>query len=92
MCLRPSVSNRIIRGFSFHQASTHADGSGNWNTYISCDVCGSGTSPPQNSGPLGFVLSASSRIPAPASFVTNNNSYLFAIGAVTRKRKASKAL
>ena len=128
-----SVASLLPTGFSFHQASTHADGSGNWNTYISCDVCGSGTSPPQNSGPLSFVLSASSGILAPASFVTNNNSYLFAsdigvpkgsggyftgdvatsgplapvplpaagwllvsgfgaIGAVTRKRKASKAL
>lgn len=72
-----SVSN-LTAGFSFHQTSTHADGSGNWNTYIFCDVCGSGTSPPQNSGPISFILSVASGTLAPSSFVTNNNHYLFA--------------
>ena len=67
----------LTSGFSFHQASSHADGSGNWNTYISCDVCGSGTSPPQNSGPVSFYLIASSPLTA-SSFVTNASGYLFA--------------
>jgi hypothetical protein len=71
-----SVSG-VTAGFAFHQASTHADGSGTWNTYIACDVCGSGTSPPQNSGPVSFILSVASGTLTPSSFVTNG-SYLFA--------------
>lgn len=73
-----TVTSLLPTGFSFHQAATHADGSGNWNSYISCDVCGSGTSPPQNSGPISFILSVSSGTLTPASFVTNNNGFLFA--------------
>ena len=71
-----SVSG-VTAGFTFHQASTHADGSGTWNTYIACNVCGSGTSPPQNSGPVSFILSVASGTLTPSSFVTNG-SYLFA--------------
>ena len=63
-------------GFSFHHTTTHADGSGNWNSYISCDICGSGTSPPTQSGPIRFVLSSSGGL-LPSSFVTNGT-YLFA--------------
>lgn len=74
----PSLSvGDLTSGFSFHHASTHADGSGTWNTYIACDVCGTGTSPPQNSGPVSFILSAAGGTLAPSSFVTNGN-YLFA--------------
>jgi hypothetical protein len=74
----PSLSvSDLTAGFSFYDASTHADGSGTWNTYISCDVCGTGTSPPQNSGPVSFILSVASGTLAPSSFVTNGN-YLFA--------------
>ena len=71
-----SVSG-LTTGFSFHDASTHADGSGTWNSYIACDVCGSGTSPPQDSGPVSFILSVAGGTLAPSSFVTNGN-YLFA--------------
>jgi hypothetical protein len=73
-----SVMSLLPAGFSFHQQSTHADGSGNWNTFIACDVCGNGTSPPQNSGPISFILSVSSGTLTPSSFVTNNNGFLFA--------------
>lgn len=67
----------LSTGYSFHDTSTHADGSGTWNSYISCDVCGSGTSPPQSSGPISFILEASTPL-TPMSFVTNGNGYLFA--------------
>jgi hypothetical protein len=73
-----SVMSLLPTGFSFHQQTTHADGSGNWNSFIECDVCGSGTSPPQSSGPISFILSVSSGTLAPSSFVTNNNGFLFA--------------
>ena len=63
-------------GFTFHHIITHADGSGNWNSYISCDICGAGTSPPTQSGPITFVLSSSGGL-LPSSFVTNGT-YLFA--------------
>lgn len=74
-----SVSN-LTAGFSFEQPSSPdmADGSGKWNTFIACDVCGSGTSPPQNSGPISFILSVASGSLTPSSFMTNNNGYLFA--------------
>jgi hypothetical protein len=65
-------------GFSFHQASNMADGSGTWNSYISCDVCGKGTSPPENSGPINFFLSVASGGLSPTSFVKNANNYIFA--------------
>ena len=69
----------LTSGFSFHQAPTHADGSGSWDTYIACDVCGGGTSPPQNSGPVSFILAAAPGTAlAPSSFVRNNNNFLFA--------------
>lgn len=72
-----AVSN-LTSGFSFVQQPTHADGSGDWNTYIACDVCGTGTSPPQNSGPISFTLAVAGGTLSPSSFVTNNNNYLFA--------------
>lgn len=53
---------------------------GSWYDYISCDsACGSGTSPPQSSGPIkfDFTLACSAAL-TPSSFVTNNNGYLFA--------------
>jgi hypothetical protein len=70
----------LTTGFSFSQSSSpmHADGSGNWHNAIVCDVCGSGTSPPQNSGPVSFLLSVASGTLTPMSFVTNGNGYLFA--------------
>jgi hypothetical protein len=71
-----SLVSVMPSGFSFHQAFTHADGSGNWNTYIACDICGSGTSPPNESGPLTFVLSSTGAL-TPASFITNGT-FLFA--------------
>jgi hypothetical protein len=73
-----AVTSLLPTGFSFHQQNTHADGSGNWNTFIACDVCGSGTSPPQSSGPISFLLSVSSGTLTPNSFVTNSNGFLFA--------------
>lgn len=72
-----SVSD-LTSGFGFFQSSTHADGSGTWDTYIQCEVCGSGVSPPQDSGPVSFILSVSSGSLSPSSFVTNGNDYLFA--------------
>jgi hypothetical protein len=75
----PALSaSSLTTGFSFNQASKHADGSGTWNTYISCNVCGSGTSPPTNSGPVSFILSVASGTLTPSSFVTNGSGYLFA--------------
>lgn len=73
-----SVMSLLPTGYSFHQASNHADGSGTWNTYISCDICGSGTSPPQSSGPISFILAVSSGTLTPSSFVKNSSGYLFA--------------
>lgn len=73
-----AVTSLLPTGFSFHQQNTHADGSGNWNTFIECDVCGSGTSPPQSSGPISFILSVSSGTLTPDSFVKNNSGFLFA--------------
>ena len=65
-------------GYTFHDGSPlHADGSGNWNSYVSCDICGSGTSPPQSSGPITFLLEANTPL-TPTSFVANNNGFLFA--------------
>jgi len=63
-------------GYSFHHTTTHADGSGSWNSYIFCDICGTGTSPPTQSGPITFVLSSTGPLTA-SSFVTNGT-YLFA--------------
>jgi len=74
----PALSaSSLTSGFSIHQASNHADGSGTWDTYISCDVCGSGTSPPTDSGPISFILSVASGTLTPSSFVSKG-SYLFA--------------
>jgi hypothetical protein len=72
-----TVMSLLPSGYSFHQTAAHADGSGNWNSFISCDICGSGTSPPQSSGPISFVLAVASGTLSPASFVTNG-SFLFA--------------
>lgn len=74
------VMSLLPSGYSFHDSSTHADGSGTWDSYISCDICGSGTSPPQSSGPISFLLEASVAL-TPSSFVTNGSNgsgYLFA--------------
>jgi hypothetical protein len=71
-----SLVSVMPSGYSFHQVTTHADGSGDWNTYISCDICGNATSPPTESGPLTFVLASTSAL-TPSSFVTNGK-YLFA--------------
>jgi hypothetical protein len=71
-----SLVSVMPSGYSFHQATTHADGSGTWNTYIACDICGSGTSPPTQSGPIMFTLASTAAL-TPSSFVTNGT-YLFA--------------
>jgi hypothetical protein len=70
----------LTSAFSFVQPTSPimADGSGQWNTEILCDVCGSGTSPPQDSGPINFILAVASGTLAPSSFVTNNKNVLFA--------------
>ncbi len=70
----------LASAFSFVQPASPimADGSGQWNTEILCDVCGSGTSPPQDSGPINFILAVSSGTLAPSSFMTNNKNALFA--------------
>src|SRR3974390_1080719 len=41
-------------------------------------VCGAGTSPPQDAGPISFILSVSGGPPAPSDFVTNNKNVYFA--------------
>jgi hypothetical protein len=70
----------LSSAFSFAQPASPimADGSGQWNTEILCMVCGSGTGPPQDSGPINFILSVASGTLAPSSFVTNNKNVLFA--------------
>jgi hypothetical protein len=68
-----SVSSLLPTGYTFSQPTSPimADGSGEWNTAILCSsACGSGTSPPQTSGPISFILAASSAL-TPQSFVTN---------------------
>jgi hypothetical protein len=74
-----SVETLLPTGFTFSQPSSPimADGSGKWNTEIVCAICGNGTSPPQSSGPISFILVSSGPL-TPLSFVTNNNGNLFA--------------
>jgi hypothetical protein len=57
--------------------STHADGTGTWEYWIDCTSCGSGTSPPTNSGPLDFDVTVAGGI-TPASFIQNGDSLYFA--------------
>lgn len=77
-----SVMSLLPTGYSFQQNPTpiQADGSGTWYDYISCDsACGSGTSPPQSSGPIDFDFTLKSDAPiTPLSFVDNSKGYLFA--------------
>jgi len=74
----------LSSSFSFVQPTAAqgpimADGSGQWNTEILCMVCRSGTSPPQDAGPISFILSvASGSTLAASDFVPNNNNFYFA--------------
>jgi hypothetical protein len=73
----------LSSNFSFVQPTAvqgpiMADGSGQWNTEILCMVCGAGTSPPQDAGPISFILSVASGTLAPSDFATNNKGIYFA--------------
>jgi hypothetical protein len=74
-----TVNTLLPAGYTFNQPSSPimADGSGKWNAEIVCGICGNGTSPPQSSGPISFILISSGPL-TPSSFVTNNNGNLFA--------------
>ena len=83
-----TASNFNQTGFSFMQSIApippnpsplHADGSGDWNTWITCNpgACASGTSAGAT-GPLSFILSVASGTLTPSSFVKNGSGFLFA--------------
>ncbi len=78
----PSISvTNLTSGFAATSTasgqSLHADGTGTWQYWISCTLCGNGTSPPRDSGPVNFDVTVASGI-TPASFIENGYPLYFA--------------